>query len=138
MVVRFDTNTLHDRRRRAVVDLLVRVYDIIERGPGFLSESDVKELGALPKFLLGAYFALASAAIEKSERSWKATPKFHAFQHLCEIQNKTMNPRCFWAYSDEDLQRHLGDIAGSCSSMRLDYMVLYKWVILTFEDDDAE
>ena len=72
-----------------------------------------------------------------NKRFWKLTPKFRIFIHLVELQSNIANPNTFWAYADEDLQRHIGEIASSCSTMNLAPMVLYKWGRLVFDDDSS-
>ena len=114
---------------------MVRFYGILEEGAQFLIDEQQKELATLSRFLLGSYFALSAEALRNGLRMWKVTPKFHAFQHLCEVQSQIMNPRFVWCYADEDLQRHVGDIATACFMMRLAYMVLYRWVILTYDEE---
>jgi hypothetical protein len=131
---RYDSGSEHDKRRLAVADLLVRFYDIIETGDVFLSDDAKLELSALGRLLFGTYMALSREALDRKVRSWKPYPKFHLFLHLCEIQAATMqNPRCYWTYCDEDLQRHLGEIATSCHMSNLAPMTLYKWIVLVFD-----
>ena len=72
-----------------------------------------------------------------NKRLWKMTPKFNSIFHLVELQSKIASQNTFWAYADEDLQRHIGEIASSCSTMNLAPMVLYKWALLVFDDDSS-
>jgi len=95
LAARFDSGSPHDRRRRAAAELLVRFYEIIEEGGQFLTDEQQKELATLSRFLLGSYFALSAEALRNGLRLWKVTQKFHAFQHLCEVQSQIMNPRFF-------------------------------------------
>ena len=130
---RFDSGSTHDRRRRLISDLLYRFYCIIEEGSAALSREDLNELEQISRIFSGTYMGLAREALAAEIRFWKATPKFHLFQHLLELQAKIANPTRFWAYADEDLQRHISHIAKSCSALRLVPVVLYKWVILAFD-----
>ena len=43
------------------------------------------------------------------------------------------NPRFYWTYSDEDLQRLAKEIAQSCHVDNLPAMVLYKYLIWVFD-----
>ena len=43
------------------------------------------------------------------------------------------NPRFYWTYSDEDLQRLAKEIAQSCHVDNLPTMVLYKYLIWVFD-----
>lgn len=129
--------TLHDRRRLAVSELLVEFYTILEQGSFSLTPSEQDRIAFIGKTLLQLYIALAKEAVDSDKRAWKMTPKFHIFVHLCEIQSKIANPNTFWAYADEDLQRHIGEIAASCSMMSLEPMVLYKWALLVFDEDSS-
>jgi hypothetical protein len=135
LAARYDTGTTHDRRRRAVADLLVAFYDIVEDDPDILSQAAFDSLKVIGKSLLECYLALSSEALALKQRAWKCVPKFHIFIHLCEIQCHFRNPRCFWVYADEDLQRHIGEIATSCAVSNLAQMVLYKWLVLVFDTD---
>ena len=130
---RFNSGSIHDRRRQAVCDLLVRFYEIVEKGPSVLSDELQSEMAEIGRLMLGTYFALSQEAVDNGVRAWKATPKFHLFMHLCLEQCRVWNPRHFWCYADEDLQRHIAEIAESCSSLRLVPVVLHKWIILAYE-----
>ena len=43
------------------------------------------------------------------------------------------NPRFYWTYSDEDLQRLAKEIAQSCHVDNLPAMVLYNYLIWVFD-----
>ena len=61
-------------------------------------------------------------------------PKFHLFQHLCEIQFQIKgNPRFFWTYADEDLVGHMKEIAQSCHPSTVNQVCMYKWLRLVFD-----
>lgn len=136
LAARYNNNSAHDQRRLLVVDLLVSFYDIIEQGGDVLTEDEHYRMAFIGKKLLSCYMMLSKEAIAAKKRLWKAVPKFHIFIHLCEIQCRIRNPRCFWAYADEDLQRHVANIASSCSALNLAPMIVRKWIILTFNDDE--
>jgi hypothetical protein len=135
LAAKYDSGSTHDRRRRAVSETLVAFYDIVEQGPDVLSQDDQTRMAVVGRTLLQCYMALSREAVTLKIRAWKCVPKFHIFIHLCELQCKFRNPRCYWCYADEDLQRHIGEIGTSCSSMNLAPMILYKWIVLVFDTD---
>ena len=65
------------------------------------------------------------------------TAKFHLMQHILEHQS-WINSREIWVYADEDLQRILKEVALSCHPATTPHMVLYKWVLTMFDDDDID
>ena len=123
----------HDRLRQGVADTLVKILDIMESEPRFLSVASKDMLVRLSRAFTGAWSRLASAASERGERAWKMSPKFHLMQHILEHQS-WINPRCTWVYADEDLQGILKGVALSCHSKNTPSMVLFKWAVHTFDD----
>ena len=110
-----DSGSQHDRRRSGVAQLLVRFYEIVEQEGLFLSDAAVREIKSIGKDLPMLYIALASEAALKQQRLWKAQPKMHLFQHLCEWQvPMKLNPRIYWTYADEDLVGKLIEVASAC------------------------
>ena len=43
------------------------------------------------------------------------------------------NPRFWWTYSDEDMQRVMKEVALSCHATHVPHMALYKWILSLFE-----
>eukprot|EP00959_Pyramimonas_sp_CCMP1952_P456598 9473443-Pyramimonas_sp.AAC.1 len=84
----------------------------------FFPVSVKDELAQLARAFINAYSQLSAEAIASRKRAWKMTPKFHTFVHLAEHQS-FMNPRFYWTYSDEDLQRLMKEIASSLHSSHL-------------------
>ena len=122
-----------DRSIRA--DALARFYEIIGSDERWLNESHLLELRELSVLLVRTYLKLSAEALKNKVRAWKAVPKFHVFQHICEIQAAVFgNPRRYWTYSDEDLQRIMKMIALSVHTENVPPLALYKWLTLLFED----
>ena len=125
-------HALHDQRRLAVCQLLQRFYRIIADGGRFLCDDAKLELPILVKSFMGLYGHLPREALNANVRAWKMVPKFHMFVHLCEIQSFHMNPRFYWVYMDEDMQKQIKAIALTCHHTTVDETVMYKWVLLIF------
>ena len=135
LCVRYGGATVHDDRRRAVCQLLARFYEIIGSDERWLNESHLLELRELSVLLVRTYLKLSAEALKNKVRAWKAVPKFHVFQHICEIQAAVFgNPRRYWTYSEEDLQRIMKMIALSVHTENVPPLALYKWLTLLFED----
>jgi hypothetical protein len=129
-----NTNSVHDRRRLAVCNLLNRFYEILAGEERYISEASKIELRGLAVNFMEIYHLLSKEAFNARLRRWKIAHKFHMFQHLCEIQIPNFgNARWYWTYSDEDFQRIIKEIALSCHPSTVSHMVLYKWVIVFFE-----
>ena len=127
----------HDRKRDAACELLVRFYDILDTEDRYLSDAAKLEISHIGKFFIAIYSNLSEEALRNDVRKWKMIPKFHAFVHLCEIQSLQIgNPRFFWCYEEEDMQKFTKEIAQSCHPRTVEFMVVYKWVIFSFTDDD--
>jgi len=122
----------HDMVRQAACDALVRILDVMEAEPRFLSPAARQQLIRLSRAFMAAWAKLSTEALQKGQRAWKMTPKFHLMQHILEHQS-WINPRFTWAYADEDLQRILKDVALSCHSNNTPFMVLFKWAVHMFD-----
>jgi hypothetical protein len=130
----YDDGSAHAKRRRAVNQLLCRFYEIIDSEGRYLSVEAKLEIAEVGRLLLTIYTQLSEEAVAAMRRAWKETPKFHLFQHLCEVQCAGVgNPKFYWVYADEDLQRIMKAVALSCHSLNLAPMVLYKWLVLHFD-----
>lgn len=128
-----DVDTPHGQRRLALAGAMDRFYDILAESPRFLSPEAKVEVAAVGRAAFGLYAALSAEALQQRRRAWKMTAKFHMFLHVVETQCYYYgNPRYFWTYSDEDLQRYMTDIASSCHPDHLAPTLLLKWSILTF------
>jgi hypothetical protein len=128
LAIRYDSGSIHDRRRLAVCTLLVRFYEIINHKGMFLPQELRDELESIPKQFFAIYLLLADEALTARIKAWKMVPKFHIFTHLCELQS-FINPGFMWCYADEDLQRWVKEVALSCHIDNIEHMVMYKWII---------
>ena len=69
---------------------------------------------------------------------FKVVPKFHLMDHLCDLFASLWgSPRYFWTYSDEDLVGILTEVAESVHMNTLPMSVLFKWMWLCFDAEDA-
>jgi hypothetical protein len=124
---------LHSRRRRAVCQLLVRFSELLDGHGRYFTVAAKTEIAEIGRNLVTIYSQLSAESVASEQRMWKLTPKFHIFIHLCEIQCITWgNPRWYWTYSDEDLQKIMKQVALSCHPSRLSSEVLRKWVVNVF------
>ena len=131
---RYNSGSVHDRRRLAIVSLLDRFYSICAEEGRYLSTDAKEELPKLVQNFMGIYKILSLEAKNDGQRKWKFVQKFHLFNHLCELQMILYgNGRMYWTYSDEDLQRILKKIAVGCHSKTVAWMTLYRWAIVFFE-----
>ena len=134
LALRHDSGNQHDRRRTAVNQLLVRYYDLLDEEGRYLSTSAKRECSKMATIFMAVYTKLAREAVDLRIRMWKLTPKFHLWVHLLEIQIQTIgNARAFWTYRDEDLQRLMKNIAIGVHPNNLALVVLYKWLLSSFE-----
>ena len=83
------------------VDGLLSFYDICASEPRDMSAAGLKQL---------------QAAILQCLNSWKSYRgklvfKFHMFFHLGERAASMGNPKSYWTYADEELNRQMGGIA---------------------------
>ena len=126
----------HERRILAVIQLLVRFYNILASPDMFFSEEARVEVPSIGRKMMMLYQQLAEAAIAEGQKKWKLSPKHHIFLHLCEIQCPLLgNPRFYWCYADEDLVGKMIEIAHSVHPLALAVAVLTKWLHLYFPDD---
>ncbi len=62
---------------------------------------------------------------------WKMIPKFHAFQHMCELNAQMCgDPRFWWCYSDEDMVGFMIEVAEACHRSTMASTGLFKWLVL--------
>ena len=125
----------HDMRRLAIADGLVRVYEIFGSPDMFFTDEVKLELEDISQTMMGCYRNLSIESLHKNERKWKIKPKFHSTQHILEHQS-FINTSKVWLYSDEDLMRHVKEVALSCHPAHVPYMSLYKWICSTFGEFD--
>ena len=130
---RYNSGTEHDARRLAIVQLLHRFYEVLEQGDFFLSESALRELAEIGPNLVILYNALSTEAAALGVRSWKFSPKFHLWVHLCEDQARILNPKHFWCYGDEDLVGKVIKISQSVHTNNVADAAIYKWLLLHCE-----
>ena len=120
----------------AVVQLLVRFYDILDNGSMFLEPAMANEVSSIGVSLCKVYSELSARAVANAEKMWKMAPKFHIFCHLCEWQAREFgNPRYYWTYADEDLVGLMIDIAETCHPKTIAVNALFKWLHLVFESE---
>ena len=129
---KFNDGSTHDQRRLAVPQLMQEFYQIIDRNDIFLSSEDGARVGDIARDFMSIYGKLSREALLGSIRAWKMPPKFHMWVHICEIQALHMNPRLFWTYVDEDMQRQIKAMALSCHPRTVCENVLFKWIVLIF------
>ena len=132
----YSSGSVHDHRRMACCQLLCRFYEIINLEGRFLSAAAKTEIAAIGPLFLQLYSHLSAEALESRKRAWKLVPKFHMFVHLCELQT-FINPRWSWCYADEDLQKFMKKIALACHPLNLAPMVIFKWLIRKYDDDEC-
>ena len=137
LATEYNSGSLHDQQRVAVCQLMRRFYEIIKSEPLFMSVAARAEIKRIANLFLGIYKQLAGEALGREVKAWKMVPKFHEFEHLCELQT-FLNPRSFWTYSDEDLQRILKEVGLSCHPSTVAFMATYKWICFTYGDFDIE
>ena len=134
LAVKYNSGSLHDRRRHGVCHLLVRYYEIIEEQPRYLSDVAKAELKEISALLFSLYLNLSEEALIDNVRMWKMTGKFHMFQHLLELPCYVGNPRYYWLYMDEDLMQLVKRSASHAHPRTICETVLYKWVIFWYDD----
>ena len=128
LATRYNDGSIHDQRRAGVCKCLVRVYDILDAEPRFMSEGAKRELAELSVVFFNMYSNLSAEALGKEVREWKMSPKFHLMQHILEHQT-WINPRNVWTYADEDLQKIMKAVARSSHAMNVPFTVLLKWMV---------
>ena len=135
----FDRESEVEQSIICVVQLLVRVYDLLNENSQFLSAAAKDELPQIGQQLAEQYSVLASTFHEMSLKLWKVAPKLHMWEHLCEFQCLVLgNPRFFWTYPDENLVGQLVEVAESVHPLTLGVSVLLKWLHLIFDEGFAD
>ena len=86
LAIRFNSGSVHDRRRVGVAQLLVEFYKILESEEQFLSESARARIQVLGRDFSVLYCQLSSAAYGGGQRLWRFSPNHQLFLHLCEWQ----------------------------------------------------
>ena len=136
LATRFNSGSLHDRRRLAVTKLMARFYEIVDTDARFFTAPVLEELKRIGQEFMGCYIALSIEAAESVPpvHAWKLVPKFHIWQHLAEwVPSIWGNPRFFWTYCDEDLIGSMTEIGASCHPNTLPITALFKWLVYIFE-----
>jgi len=124
-----------DGRRVALCTLLVRFYGIMNEEGQFLSDRAKAEFPGIGRRICMLYSQLAAESAEKGHKFWKATPKLHLFQHVCEWQGvESGNPRFYWCYADEDLVGQLIEVAEACHAKTMAVTAMHKWLTLQFSE----
>ena len=122
----------HAATRLAIAQLLDRFYVVLKNNGMFLTPESESEIATIGKQLVILYNALSTAAAATQTKTWKFSPKFHMWLHLCEIQAGMYNPRFFWTYADEDLVGQMLEVAQTCHASTLADTALYKYLLLHF------
>ena len=130
---RFHDGSEHSSRRLAVAQLLDRFYVILKSNGMFLPSDAINEIASIGKNLVILYNALSTESAANQVKTWKFTPKFHLWIHLCEIQAALFNPRCFWTYSDEDLVGQIIEVAQTCHPSSVAATAIYKYLLIHFD-----
>ena len=133
---RFNSGSDHDERRLLLCKCLDRCYRILKSAGRFLTSEEKSELRGMSQTMMKCYRNLSLESLEACERSWKVKPKLHETQHILEYSAEVINPMYVWLYSDEDLQKHIKQIAVQCHPCTVAYMCLFRWVVHTFAEFD--
>lgn len=106
-------------------------FDLVERAPRFLSQSQRVELYSLGQKFVKSLDRLAFIALMAGSSRWRLQPKLHAYIHLNEDHlHYGMNCRFYHCYLDEDhigltkrltQKVHRGDL--------LEFRVLCRWLL---------
>lgn len=120
-----------DRRIAALTFVLVKFFKLIESEGMFLSKRVAADIAAVGRQFCMLYYQLSSEAAGKFQKRWKATPKIHMFQHMCEWQvpELLLNPRSYWTYADEDLVGKLMEMDESAHVLTLAVTSISKWLL---------
>jgi hypothetical protein len=131
LATEFNSVSLYDRLRLGACQALDRVRQILYEHPRLTSSTARAELVRLSQAFFDIYSKLSEEAVEKEDRAWRLSPKFHLFQHIVEHQSWVS--RLAWVYADEDLQRILNESVFSCHSKTTAHTVLFKWAVTMFD-----
>jgi len=115
---------------------LVEFYDVLDGNGLFLTDAAKLDIQRIGSTLCRTYAKLAAKAATNRQKLWKATPKLHLFQHLCEWDIDMGNPRFFWCYADEDLVGQMIQAGESCHPRTLAVASMFKWLTIVFADQD--
>ena len=137
LATEFNSNSLHDRRRLAVIQCLNRIYDLIREAPQFPSPEQQAELRELSLAMMRNYRHLTDESLGLNVKTWKMKPKCHMTQHILE-EESWINPRSVWLYGDEDLQRLIKLVAVQCHPRTVAYMCLYRWLLKIYGEPADE
>ena len=134
---RFDSGTQHDRKKIAVAQLLVRVYEIMASAGQFLSPGELADFEKVGRGMVALYSDLYAEAATNGRTLWKFPPKAHLIDHMVTYQSREWgNPSYFWCYADEDLVGMSIEIAKSCHQSTMAATALVKWLVVAFDADD--
>ena len=123
-----------DEETILIATLLVQFYALLDDNGLFLTGAAKQEIQRIGSKLCRTYAKLAAKAAASGAKLWKATPKLHLFQHLCEWDVDMGNPRFFWCYADEDLVGQMIKAGESCHPRTLAIASMFKWLTLVFAD----
>jgi hypothetical protein len=134
---RFDSGSLHDRKKVAVAQLLARLYDIMAHGGHFFTSDQLAEFKKVGTSMVSIYADLHAEAFAAKVTRWKFPPKGHLIHHLVTYQAEEWgNPSYYWCYADEDLVGLTIEIARACHHSTVAATALAKWLILAFNVED--
>ena len=130
------TGAPHCRARIAVVQVLLRIYTILEQESWLLTDGAVIELPKLARQFHELYNVLAAESLRALKKGWKMVPTMHLFLHLFEwvVPDNKLNPRTYWCYADEDTVGTLVEIARSCHVDHVAPLALLKWLLLSMHE----
>ena len=135
LITLYHDGSTDDDLAKAVCTLLVRFYEILDSQSQFLDPFVRDEIPVLGQKMAQMYATLARRAFDRNVRLWKMHPKLHMWEHLTEEQAIEFgNPRYWWTYADEDLVGLMTEVAVSVHPKTLACNVLYKWLLLHFDE----
>ena len=133
---KFSTGSTHDKIKLALCENLVRFYKIMADAGQFLDPLECQEFAQVGQNLSKMSSILSAEAHANKERLWKYSPKHHLIEHCTGHQAATFgNPRYHWCYADEDLVGLMVEVAENCHTRTVAEMVLVKWLIVAFDND---
>ena len=131
---RHNSGSEHDKRRLVCCKFLAYFYTQCATHGRWFPQNVLDRLSTGVRVFMGCYMNLSREAVGKQTRAWKMTPKFHFFVHLCDLQAPMWgNPRFYWTYADEDLQRVMKGIAIACHTMNMAPRVIFKLLCMKFD-----
>jgi hypothetical protein len=136
---RFSTGSDHDELKIALVEKLVRLYQIMAENGQFFAPAVQREFAKIGQDISKMLSVLAAEAHALGQRLWQYSPKVHLVEHMTGEQAATFgNPRYYWCYPDEDLVGLSVEVAENCHVKTMAEMVILKWLILAFDNDNEE